>query len=83
LWTYLTSNYNKEGVSEEVAIIHRWERLAYDGTDTNLFGCEYRKCLDDLKAVGIKMYESTAMDVFTSRVGVYHPQFGYDTSRQF
>jgi hypothetical protein len=83
MWTYLTSTYNKEGVSEEVAIVHRWERLTYDGTDINSFGHEYRKCLDDLEAVGIKMDERIAMYVFTSRVSVYHPQFGYDIRRQF
>ena len=83
MWAYLTSTYNKEGVSEEVAIVHRWERLTYDGTDINSFGHEYRKCLDDLEAVGIKMDERIAMYVFTSRVSVYHPQFGYDIRRQF
>jgi hypothetical protein len=29
------------------------------------------------------MYERVAMDVFISRVSVYHPQFGYDVRRQF
>jgi hypothetical protein len=33
--------------------------------------------------VGIKIDERIAMYVFTSRVSVYHPQFGYDICRQF
>ncbi|GAB7361466.1 hypothetical protein MBLNU230_g1522t1 [Neophaeotheca triangularis] len=75
MWSYLSFMYKPEGPSHEMGAWHRFVDCRFDGVDIAAFCRSYRKCLRDMKDIGIEFEEKLALYQFVDCIDDYYPQF--------